>query len=315
MAGWALIARKSCAKSERLEWAIVLVSVPLVIPIAASYGVLFSSVLPAVVVVSMLGFFLFDARKMLVAVLFNLLLAALVGALVYLEIISVSFIYTQVTIEPGALCWWISQVCISLYPLATGILMTMFLLRGLDARECQIRNLSRKDGLTNIWNRRYLMEIFEREILASQRNGYPLSFIMIDLDYFKKINDTYGHKMGDRAIIIAAEALQKALRASDYLGRYGGEEFAAVLPNCNANSAWEVAERCRQTVENMAVEFSGYCAKLTVSVGVTTLNDLSKASADDIIDRADQALYRAKTSGRNRVSFYPEMSRINLASA
>lgn len=307
--------RKSQEKNDLLEWSLILISVPMVLPIVATYGILMSSVLSAMAAASILGLFLFETRKMVVAVFFNLGLSAAIGGIAFLGMVPVSFLHQEITLGLGALWWWIGQIIIAMYPLFCGILMTIFFLKGLRDREEKIRELSRKDGLTNIWNRRYLMEIFERELKVAKRNNKPISFIMIDLDHFKSINDNYGHKMGDAAIETASRVLQKALRTTDSLGRYGGEEFAAVLPDCSDVSAREVAERCRMAVEETIVKYNDMTVQLTASVGVATTSDLSKTGADAIIDQADKALYKSKASGRNKVSFFCDKVCMNLAGA
>ncbi len=159
------------------------------------------------------------------------------------------------------------------------------------------------------------MEIFERELKLSKRNGTPLAFIMVDLDFFKQINDKYGHKMGDKALEASASALQDALRETDYLGRYGGEEFAIVLPNCTEQDAADVSERCREVIESASIQYKDELVKLTASVGVASESDTSTLTPDTIIERADQALYRSKKAGRNRVSFFSEPLLMGLVNA
>lgn len=310
--GCALYLRRNHDENKMLEWVVVLLPIPLVMPIVVVHGILTSSVLAGTVAVAMLGFFFFETRLMVVSVVFNIVLVSVVGLLAIAGAIPFTSLYENVAMGPGAYWWMVGQFMITMYPLFCGILMTMFFLKGLHDREDKIRELSRKDGLTNIWNRRYLMEIFERELHASQRSKTPISFIMIDLDFFKKLNDQYGHKMGDRALEVASKVLQTAIRSTDSLGRYGGEEFAAVLPDCTVGSAREVAERCRVAIESSSVEYNGVTVDLTASVGATTVVDSTDVNADTIIDRADQALYKSKDAGRNRVSFFIDRVYTNL---
>ena len=119
------------------------------------------------------------------------------------------------------------------------------LMQGLVLREKKILELSRTDVLTGLWNRRYLNELLEHEIALTHRNLYCLSVFILDLDFFKRVNDTYGHHAGDKVLIATAEVFQKCMRATDYVGRFGGEEFLVVLPNCDAKMAVEVADRYR----------------------------------------------------------------------
>ncbi|MDX1692179.1 MAG: GGDEF domain-containing protein [Ketobacteraceae bacterium] len=313
--GIAIYLRRYQEHNELLEWLVLLLPIPLILPIASAYGILTSSVLSAIVAISMLGFFLFETRKMLVTVFLSFILIVVAIALAMTGLIPVKPLYREVAMGPGAYWWMGGQLLITIYPLFCGILMTMFFLKGLRAREDKIRELSRRDGLTNVWNRRYLMEIFEREVQVAKRNRAPISFIMIDLDHFKKINDEYGHKMGDRALECAAAVLKNALRTTDSLGRYGGEEFAVVLPDCSITAAREVAERCREAVEATTVEYNGCAIQLTASVGATTVIDPADVGIDTIIERADQALYKSKGAGRNRVSFFSDKPFMNLVRA
>jgi two-component system, cell cycle response regulator len=127
---------------------------------------------------------------------------------------------------------------------------------------------------------------------------------MADIDHFKSVNDTFGHPAGDAALSEIAKRLSAVLRPSDSLGRYGGEELLAVLPNCGLEDAIAVAERMRRAVSDISVNMVGGGAKLTLSLGLT-VGDERGFSADDLIKTADEALYRAKRRGRNRVEVSP----------
>lgn len=161
--------------------------------------------------------------------------------------------------------------------------------------------LSNTDHLTGLFNRRYLMEALDKEVQRSSRKGGSLSLLLLDIDHFKQVNDTYGHLQGDAVLQKVAQQLQKELRTYDIAARYGGEEFIAVLPDATMKEAAFVAERIRASVQ--ASRFNGALAplNLTVSLGVAlyTLND--GTTIDTFIKRADDALYRAKANGRNRV--------------
>lgn len=161
--------------------------------------------------------------------------------------------------------------------------------------------LSNTDHLTGLFNRRYLMEALEKEVQRSVRKGGNLSLIMLDIDNFKQVNDTYGHLQGDVVLQKAALQLQKELRSYDCAARYGGEEFVAILPDANIKEAVFVADRVRLSVQ--AVKFSGALSKLsvTVSLGVACFPVEGVTTVDGLIKLADDALYRAKANGRNRV--------------
>ncbi|MGC2235878.1 MAG: diguanylate cyclase [Pyrinomonadaceae bacterium] len=167
----------------------------------------------------------------------------------------------------------------------------------------EFEQLSVTDALTGLLNRRYLEERLSEEIKRSDREGYPMSFLMIDVDFFKSYNDTFGHAEGDKALKIAAHSLKETLRSADIAARYGGEEFSILLPQTTPDEAKIIAERIRRTVE--ASEFPN--RKVTVSIGVASLSHVI-ATPDTIIKAADNALYEAKRRGRNNVQFYEDLS-------
>jgi len=161
--------------------------------------------------------------------------------------------------------------------------------------------LSNTDHLTGLFNRRYLMEALGKEVQRSLRKRNNLSLIILDIDHFKQVNDSYGHLQGDIVLQKVALQLQKELRAYDTAARYGGEEFIAVLPDSTLEEAVFVANRVRTSIQSTG--FSGELSRLslTVSIGVTNLSSLGCTTVDSFIKSADDALYRAKANGRNRV--------------
>ncbi len=196
--------------------------------------------------------------------------------------------------------WLFMQVLIG-FPVAIGFLMfTRYIVNALRARELQVRELSRRDALTGSWNRRYLTELMEREVALAERTGQPLSLVVVDLDHFKRINDGHGHSAGDQALIQVAGCLADSIREVDHLGRYGGEEFVLLLPNCDTDNARVIAERCRETLANTPVDTGRARLPLSASFGVATCHG-EALDIDELFRRADQALYRAKDNGRNRV--------------
>jgi diguanylate cyclase (GGDEF)-like protein len=164
-----------------------------------------------------------------------------------------------------------------------------------------LERLIRTDPLTGAANRRYFFEVLTAEFHRTERYRRPLSFYMMDIDHFKKVNDTYGHQPGDQALVVIAKTLEKTLRVNDFIARYGGEEFAAILPETNKDSAIVAAERCRKKIEATPVEFDHHKFTVTVSVGVASLPTQNIGDIDTLIKSADDALYQAKQSGRNRV--------------
>jgi len=162
------------------------------------------------------------------------------------------------------------------------------------------------DGLTNIYNRRYFDEAIERELKSLSRAGGTLSLMMIDIDFFKKYNDTYGHSAGDDCLKIIAKILSESVkRTDDFVARYGGEEFVAAMPNTDEAGACKIAEKMLENIweRNILHEQSDAASCVTVSIGVATGSVTRNSTADDFIKRADEMLYKSKQSGRNRYNF------------
>ncbi|MDP2110770.1 MAG: diguanylate cyclase [Thiobacillus sp.] len=164
----------------------------------------------------------------------------------------------------------------------------------------KVERLSISDGLTGLYNRRFLSERLEDEYSKAVRYEMPLSILIMDVDFFKRVNDGFGHQVGDNALIAVARVLQKSVRESDLVGRYGGEEFLVLLPHTDLDKALNVAEKIRQAVSEMPVEGMGE-QRLTISIGVAGFPDIKADNADDLVRKADEALYRAKGGGRNQV--------------
>ncbi len=165
----------------------------------------------------------------------------------------------------------------------------------------QINELATIDSLTGIANRRHFFNIAEQELTRAVRYSRPLAALMIDVDNFRSVNDTFGHGIGDEVLVEIAHRCKKELRSMDLLGRYGGEEFSIILPETNAESALIVADRLRKMIANKPFFAHNEAFKVTVSIGVTGFES-KIPSARALLDQADQALYLAKQSGRNRVA-------------
>lgn len=166
------------------------------------------------------------------------------------------------------------------------------------------RTLAMQDELTGLSNRRFILEALALHLAQAVRSTKPLTVLMLDVDYFKSINDSYGHLSGDRVLRELAACLKARLRAQDLAGRWGGEEFLVVLPDTDASGAWVLAEKLRVAVEHTRFTTrDGRAIPLTISVGFHTLQPelLGTADLDALISSADQALYQAKQNGRNRV--------------
>lgn len=166
----------------------------------------------------------------------------------------------------------------------------------------QLQRLSSTDNLTGLLNRKSLEEQVTLQFKRFQRNQRPASLLMLDIDHFKRINDTYGHPAGDDVIRAAATVLKDGVRDIDAVGRYGGEEFVVALEDTDAEGAFVVAERLRTAVEQTVVTH-GADIRFTISLGICAL-DSSIASVEEWLEAADKGLYRAKEGGRNRAEIY-----------
>lgn len=165
----------------------------------------------------------------------------------------------------------------------------------------ELEDLSRRDPLTGVSNRRAFHEALSTEYARCARYGRPFSFMMVDLDHFKNVNDTHGHQAGDVALISTAKLLVGQLRANDVVGRYGGEEFAVILPETPHTSALQVAERCRAKIASTPLVHNDTVFSVTASMGLASLPDPRVCSTEEMIRLADEALYDAKRQGRNRL--------------
>jgi diguanylate cyclase (GGDEF)-like protein len=174
----------------------------------------------------------------------------------------------------------------------------------------EVERLAITDSLTGLYNHRHLFELEDREFQRARRYRLPLSVIMLDIDEFKQVNDTYGHAIGDQALKGVAECCRKELRGVDVIGRYGGDEFVAMLPETGLSAACQVAERLRKSIAEMVLDTKGGRVTVTVSLGIAALDD-EHLTPETLLDHADQALYVAKENGRNRVwsqfGAYPEI--------
>lgn len=165
-------------------------------------------------------------------------------------------------------------------------------------------NLSIKDELTGLYNRRYFFDVLEKEVAQAQRYPKSLSLAVIDIDFFKKINDTYGHQAGDRVLKVFSKTLSANLRKADVVARAGGEEFAIFMPFADGKGAADLCEKLRNKVEKMKPAFGTYIISVTCSIGVAEYQ--KGDGVDQLMAKADMALYEAKRSGRNRVVLFSE---------
>ncbi|MFQ5615751.1 MAG: diguanylate cyclase [Anaerolineales bacterium] len=169
--------------------------------------------------------------------------------------------------------------------------------------EKKLRYLAITDSLTGIFNRRHFFELAERELERARRYNRLLSIILLDIDHFKWVNDTYGHATGDQALQALTTQCQESLRESDIFARYGGEEFVILLPETDLEQAQQVAERIRKEVADLSIHTAGNTVSITISLGVASLVD-REMTLDKLLARADKALYASKEGGRNRVTIF-----------
>jgi diguanylate cyclase (GGDEF)-like protein len=165
----------------------------------------------------------------------------------------------------------------------------------------QLEKLVRTDSLTGVNNRREILALGEKELRRCRRYHRYFSVLFIDIDHFKHINDTFGHLLGDKTLITVAGAIKNCLRQVDSFGRFGGEEFVAILPETNLEDAETLARRICQVINKLNIEIDRQKVRVTASIGVATFSTQDN-NLEEVIERADRAMFAAKNQGRNRVS-------------
>lgn len=164
-----------------------------------------------------------------------------------------------------------------------------------------VYSMMTRDGLTGIYNKRFLTETLDREVARCKRHHRPIAVIMIDVDHFKAINDQYGHIAGDQVLRESCQRMQNVLRRDDVLARFGGEEFAIVIVESDLAEAVDVAERCRRAVGSSSIETSVGLIKVTISLGIAAPQQNEIGASSELLHDADDRLREAKAGGRNRV--------------
>ena len=176
--------------------------------------------------------------------------------------------------------------------------LNMRLVYQLRSANERLAALSETDPLTDTLNRRRFVEIAERELALAQRHRYPTTVVLLDFDNFKKVNDRYGHHVGDDVLVGSIEVMKTVVRQSDVLGRFGGEEFILLLPHTSAEGAVALVNRLREAVANTAIELPTGRLHVTLSAGCLTCG-VSSSSLDAMVQRADELLYQSKANGRD----------------
>lgn len=174
--------------------------------------------------------------------------------------------------------------------------------------QSQLREQAIRDALTNLFNRRYLEETLERELARAAREVYPLCIVMMDIDHFKNVNDTYGHEAGDLVLKTLADSVTSQSRQGDFVCRYGGEEFVLVMPNINIEVARERVNSLHRSISSLYIPFGRFKINITVSMGISSC-PLHGETKKDLLRAADRALYTAKNMGRNQVAVYRDLDR------
>jgi len=170
------------------------------------------------------------------------------------------------------------------------------------------------DSLTGLWNRGAILEFLRAQLAMAVRHSNNLAVMMVDIDHFKKINDTYGHAVGDSVLIHVARLMNSTIRASDWLGRYGGEEFLVIAPESPGNDAVRMAERLRLALVDNTFTSGELTISPTMSIGIANTNLIVSPTPEALVRIADAALYRAKENGRNRIEVDPEYPPASLKS-
>ena len=199
------------------------------------------------------------------------------------------------------------MMALSIFLIISAIdISTKKVLTKLKRTQSELKRLATTDSLTGLFNRRFFEDLAETEIKRSFRYKKPLTLLMLDLDFFKKINDSCGHKAGDHVLEEVSTIFQASIRDIDLLGRYGGEEFIMLFPESDQKTSIIAAERIRKNIENTNLSFNNKILTITVSIGISTLSNYSTESLDTLIQHADKALYKSKGTGRNRITIWNE---------
>jgi diguanylate cyclase (GGDEF)-like protein len=206
------------------------------------------------------------------------------------------------------------EVKVTLFPdFRDDLVAKLVLIQDVTEREKFIKQLNTYaiiDPLVNIYNRRHFLELAEDLLPRMAAQNEQISLLMIDLDHFKRINDTYGHTVGDQVLQMFGNDCRQFIRGQDILARFGGEEFVLLLPKVGLMQAYQIAERLRSEVEERAIYIAEHVINITISIGVACITPDRGGQIMDLIDRADKAVYEAKQSGRNRVTLFYETDAI-----
>ena len=181
--------------------------------------------------------------------------------------------------------------------------LSLFYVKTVTRAHKRLGKMATTDSLTNLFNRRHMISLTEKELARQHRHPGNLTLMLMDLDHFKQINDQYGHDIGDQVLDAVSQILKSSMREQDLISRWGGEEFLAVLPDTSLDQATASAERIRTAIQQLAIESEGTKVSVTISIGITQYR--AEEALSHTIARADHALYEGKSAGRNRVEVTP----------
>lgn len=226
----------------------------------------------------------------------------LVSVLTALVRAAILIFYPQTGAEASVLNYQGQQA----HYLTVNLLATVFIAFGLivitqDSLRRDLERLASYDALTGVLTRRVILNLLDKSIAKVRRTGRPLALMMIDLDHFKRINDNFGHRVGDKVLAEIIAAVERALRKDTYIGRYGGEEFLVVMPDTSHEQLLEVGERVRRVAAGTVIAHPGGSIRCTISIGALIIDNSNVEQLQDPVTQADKALYQAKVLGRNRL--------------
>jgi diguanylate cyclase (GGDEF)-like protein len=250
----------------------------------------------------LLGFLILERRVVVTAFLTSFLALLFFNTASAAEIIPYAPFVNAPTDQASAILWTHSQLLMAAPHIAVDIYLCAVIFSQWRLREENVRVLSLTDSLTGLHNRRSMLTQLNRELARAQRHNKALSLVLFDLDHFKKINDTWGHPSGDEVLRQTAIAITDEIRTSDVVGRFGGEEFMLLLPQTDFDNAHQLVERCRRRIEALHVTSEkGETIPVRASFGLVCTDATDHAKPESLIARTDEALFRAKSAGRNRV--------------
>lgn len=305
--------------AERESWTYVLVAILYyglsMVPVGYGIGLMSPMVGVVLLGASLVGFVLFDFFRVFLSFFLSLSVLVVIsvmtsaGTLPYAPL----FLDDPISKASSSTYWMISQFLHGLPFVLLVFGLSYMLLSRWREREAQTRELARTDGLTGVANRRAIMDILKHELASTRRNSRPFSVVMMDLDHFKSVNDTYGHDAGDHVLIATARVLERTLRESDWVGRYGGEEFVLVLPQTDADTAVQAVERLRNAMSTLVFDVGPASQmRVTASYGVCAVygeDGAAEPPIERVLMRVEQAMQQAKADGRNCYKVWtPEMA-------